>query len=93
MPRLYGHHDKIRVAHVPSSGEVAAIEARMPGDEIQLHVHEGMRLGDLHHHDAYSYELASIFVGANNRAALRRDYHAIMDALDIRFESDCGDLS
>jgi len=88
MPRLYGHHDEVRIAHTPSEEEVRAIEHRFPGAEIQLHLHEGMRLGDMHHHDAYSYELAAIFIGANSRDALRRDFHAIMKALDIRFEKD-----
>jgi biotin carboxylase len=86
MPRLYGHHDEVRVAHAPPEEDVQAIEERFPGAKIQLHLREGMRLGDMHHHDAYSYELAAIFIGANSRAALRRDFHAIMEALDLRFE-------
>jgi biotin carboxylase len=88
MPRLYGHHDEVKVAHAPASEEISAIESRFPGAEIQLHLHDGMRLGDMPHHDAYSYELAAIFIGANTRAALRDDFHAIMDAMDIRFEKD-----
>ena len=88
MPRLYGHHDEVKVAHAPSPDEVRAIESRFPGAEIQLHLREGMRLGEMHHHDAYSYELAAIFIGANSRTALRRDFDAVMDALDIRFEKD-----
>jgi hypothetical protein len=59
---------------------------RFPGTTIQLYVHEGMRLADLHHGDPYSYELGAIFMGANRRAALLRDFEALFHALHLRFE-------
>jgi biotin carboxylase len=88
MPRLYGNHERERVAKAPDEDELRAIEARFPGAEIQLHVHEGMRLADLMHRDAYSYELAAIFIGASSRPALMRDFKAIFRALDLRFKTE-----
>lgn len=87
MPRLYGDHERERVVNAPDEGELRAIEARYPGSEIQLHVHKGMRLADLIHRDAYSYELAAIFMGASSRAALMRDFKAIWRAVDLKFAS------
>jgi biotin carboxylase len=88
MPRLYGDHEHERVAKAPDEDELRAIEARFPGTEIQPHVHEGMRLADLAHRDAYSYELAAIFIGASNRPALMRNFKAIYPALDLQFETE-----
>ncbi len=64
---------------------IIGLSCRFPGAEIQLHLHQGMRLADMHHYDPYGYELAAIFLGANNRTALRRDFEAIFDLLDLRF--------
>jgi biotin carboxylase len=85
MPRLYGKHEDEVVTHVPSDAALRELEDRFPGTEIQLHVRPGMRLADMIHRDSYSYELAAIFLGADSRAALRRELHAISQALDIRF--------
>jgi len=86
MPRLYGDHEQEIVARCPGEQELRAIEKNFPGTEIQLHVHEGMRLANLTMRDPYSYELGAIFVGANSRAALRRKFKALLEALDLRFE-------
>ncbi len=85
MPRLYGDHEDEIVAKAPSEEALRALERRFPGTEIQLHVHQGMRLADLHHADPYSYELASIFMGADTREALNANFEALHDALDLRF--------
>lgn len=86
MPRLYGGHDDEIVAHAPSQEELRHIEDRFPGAEIQLHLQQGMHLADMHHGDPYSYELAAIFMGANSRATLHRDFNALFKSLDLRFE-------
>lgn len=70
MPRLYGARDDAVVTRVPSRAELDALEARFPGTEIQMHLREGERLGDIRHRDSYSYELATIFMGAQRRADL-----------------------
>lgn len=91
MPRLYGDHERDVVVDVPDAEELRAIEARFPGAEIQLHVHKGLRLADLPHRDAYSYELGAIFLGADSREALQRDFEAILRALNLRFDERLKD--
>ncbi len=86
MPRLYTSQDDWRVRGVPSPARLREIEARFPGSEIQLHVAEGQRLGDIHHQDAYSYELAAVFIGAQTRDALRRDFSALWKSVGLAIE-------
>ncbi len=88
MPRLYGRHDDWCVRCVPDAAHVREIEARFPGSEIQLHVSEGQRLGTVSHQDAYSYELAAVFMGAQSRPALRRDFAALWDAVGLHFDEE-----
>ncbi|WP_232796375.1 ATP-grasp domain-containing protein [Roseovarius salinarum] len=87
MPRLYGHHDDWRVRGVPDAARLREIEAAFPGTEIQLHVEDGMRLGESRHRDPYSYELAAVFMGAQSRRALRRDFKALWQAVGLHFEA------
>jgi hypothetical protein len=84
MPRLYGHSDDEVVTHVPSDAEIRALEAHYPATEIQLHVHEGMRLGDLHNRDEYSHELAAIFMGAQSREELHAAFERLWSEMDVR---------
>ena len=86
MPRLYGQSDDLCVTHVPSSARRGEIASAFPGSEIQLHVREGMRLGDIHQQDPYSYELAAVFMGARSRKALRADFGALWEAVGLRIE-------
>lgn len=92
MPRLYGDHERTIVAEAPDADELLIIEEQHAGTEIQLHIHEGMSLADLHHRDPYSYELGAIFIGANSRAALKREYKSVLQALHLRFEEETKEL-
>lgn len=85
MPRLYGDHEQATVIAAPDAEQIRAIEAQFPGAEIQLHLHQGMRLADLHHRDAYSYELGAIFMGANSRAMLTRNFNGLFRELGLQF--------
>lgn len=85
MPRLYGNHEQEAVVAAPDAEQIHAIEAQFPGAEIQLHVQEGMRLADLHNRDAYSYELGAIFLGANSRAELTRNFKGLFGELGLEF--------
>ena len=84
MPRLYGRSDDEIVTRAPSEAELRRLEARHPGTEIQLHVTEGMRLGDDHHRDEYSHELGAIFMGAESRDALHAGFAGLFEEVDIR---------
>jgi hypothetical protein len=86
MPRVYGDHDDAVVTRVPPPDELDALAARFPGTDIQMHLEEGQRLGEIRHRDSYSYELATIFMGANSRAELLENYRRCRAALDVRIE-------
>jgi biotin carboxylase len=83
MLRHYGRDDDQFVLGAPDTRAARSIESRFPGCEVTLQVREGVRLGDAHLKDSYSYELADIFVGANSQHALMRKIRAIVDELNI----------
>lgn len=74
------------VRRVPTPDEIAELERAFPGTTVHLEVDEGTRLGDLPDQDAYSYELAAVYVGAQSRRDLLRRYREI--ASRLRFEFD-----
>jgi hypothetical protein len=73
-----------RVERVPTPRELAAIEADMPWCRIQIEVDEGARLSQLRDQDSYSYEIATIFVGADNDAELQARHRACLEWLPLR---------
>ncbi len=76
-------HNDALVNRVPTEQEVQAVTRRISGTEIQLHIREGMRLSDLHYQDSYSYEIASVFIGADNEQQLLQKYHDVQQALPL----------
>jgi len=88
MPRVYGKRDDAIVTRVPPRAELDELEARFPGTDIQMHLEEGMRLGDIRHRDSYSYELATIFMGAQRRADLHEMYRRCRAALDVHVDGE-----
>jgi len=90
MPRVYGERDAKCVTHAPDEDAVREIASGFPGTDITLHVHEGMQLRELsdNHRDSYSYQIADIFMGADQHQALEENYAALMEALDIRIDGE-----
>lgn len=76
------------VERVPTAEEIRQIEQQVPGTSVELRVDAGMRLSDLRHQDSYTYELAHVFVGAENENELLHKYEACTRCLEFRF-SDC----
>ena len=74
-----------RVMDVPDAETVRRIEADVPGCEIDVRVKPGTVLSDLHDQDAYSYELADVFIGAANQQELLRTFTAVRKRLKFRF--------
>lgn len=74
------------IRRVPTPEEIAAIQHIVPGTTIELTVHEGDRLSELNRQDAYSYQLASVYVGAADEHDLITKYDQVLAAL--RFEID-----
>jgi hypothetical protein len=50
-----------------------------------------MRLSELRDQDSYSFEVATIFVGANSQAELEAKFHACMDRLPLRLATRMND--
>jgi hypothetical protein len=72
------------VARAPTPEELAAVEAAMPWCRIQMEVDTGMRLSDLRDQDSYSYEIATIFVGAATDRELEARYRDCLRQLPLR---------
>ncbi len=72
------------VSEVPDARRLQEICRQFPGTGIELHVSEGARLSTLAYQDSYSYELAAIFVGADDEEELMQKYAAIQRAIGIR---------
>ncbi len=74
------------VTRVPTRGEVATLEAEIPGVKIAVVPEAGTRLSDLHGQDSYSYELAHLFVAAQTQREMEQKYRRCVDALRFEFE-------
>jgi hypothetical protein len=80
------HYADATVIRVPSAAEIAAVEASVPSSSIQIAVSEGMRLSELRDQDSYSYEVATLFIGARDQTELETKFRACMDRLPLQFE-------
>ncbi|WP_346798616.1 ATP-grasp domain-containing protein [Halomonas sp. Bachu 37] len=81
----YEHKDGI-VTRVPSAEEIQALRERFPGTEVKLAVHEGSRLSELPNQDAFSYQLGTLYIAAEEHEQIQERYDACLEAL--RFEID-----
>lgn len=81
---MYRTHESGIVQSVPDAERLAEIETAFPGTRIKLHVSVGDNLNDLLFQDAYSFELADIYIGAQNEMQLDETYQAIVQMMDIR---------
>lgn len=79
-----------RVTRVPTADELRLIEEQLPGVLVQVEVDEGTRLSEMPDQDSYSYEVAVIFVGANDDDELVQKYEQCLERLPIEFE-DLGE--
>jgi hypothetical protein len=80
-----------RVDRAPTAAEIALVEKEVPCTQIQFAVRKGIRLSELRDQDSYSFEVATVFVGANSEAELEAKFHACMDRLPLRLESRIDD--
>jgi len=76
-------HEDAWVANVPSEATLEAIARDWPGTYVELEVHPGMWLSELHDQDSYSYVLALIYVGADSHEQLMTHYDGIVERLDF----------
>jgi hypothetical protein len=73
----------------PSREQVECIERDFPDSKVVITAAEGRRLSDQPMPDSYSFEVANIWLGAQNQQQLLDRYHQFADALDFKF-SDRG---
>lgn len=75
------------VTKVPTPERIAELEESLPGGPvIHVHVYEGDRLSELEDQEAYSYELATVFLGARDPRELRARYQQLVAMLDLQLE-------
>jgi biotin carboxylase len=80
---MWRTHADALVNRVPTSQEMQAVTQRIAGTDIQLHVHEGMRLSELNYQDSYSFEIATVFVGGDTEQELLQKYRDVQQALPL----------
>ena len=80
---MWRTHADALVNRVPTSQEMQAVTRRIAGTDIQLHVHEGMRLSELNYQDSYSFEIATVFVGGDTEQELLQKYRDVQQALPL----------
>jgi hypothetical protein len=75
-----------RVHRVPSPRQVAEIRSAVPDSFVDIVPRVGERLSELPDQDAFSYELAVLFVPATDHDELMRRYHWMCEMLGRDFE-------
>jgi biotin carboxylase len=74
------------VQHLPDKEEMQRIQEEFPELRMMLQVEEGLRLSDLPMQDAYSYELANIFLGGKDRTELEERYRRLLELMPIKIK-------
>ena len=73
------------VERAPSPEEIAQAKERIPGSDVELKVRSGMYLHDLIEQDSYSFDIAHVFIGADDETSLLDKYRRFVDALPFEF--------
>lgn len=74
------------VRRVPTVEETKQLCEDFPELRLQVHVQEGMKLSELKLQEAYSYELAEVFLGADSPEALSERYEELLRRLPIELD-------
>ena len=77
------------VLKIPDAANLAAVAEAVPGAVVHPTVEVGQRLSDLRDQDAFSYEIATVRLGARDQAELLERFKQVSDLLDFEF-SDGG---
>ncbi|MGY2129556.1 ATP-grasp domain-containing protein [Blastococcus sp. SYSU DS0617] len=78
--------DDALVTRVPSPEDVARVEREVDGVTVEVVAEQGHRLSELSQQDSYSYELALLFIGAEDEAELEAKYERSVRMLPFEFE-------
>lgn len=72
------------IERAPTGEDIAAVQEKYPEARIRVLGAQGTALSDLDFQDSYSYEVAEIFLGADNEDDLRVKYDEVRELLDFR---------
>ncbi|MGY1841789.1 MULTISPECIES: ATP-grasp domain-containing protein [unclassified Modestobacter] len=78
--------DDALVTRAPSPEDVARVEREVDGVTVEVVAEQGHRLSELAQQDSYSYELARLFIGAEDEAELEAKYDQCVRMLPFEFE-------
>jgi biotin carboxylase len=73
------------VARAPSRAEIEVAAEQADGTRIVSYLKKGMQLSDLPEQDAYSFAVASIWMGASKQSKLLWNYEQVMKKLNYEF--------
>ncbi|WP_410673987.1 acetyl-CoA carboxylase biotin carboxylase subunit family protein [Amycolatopsis sp. cmx-4-68] len=74
------------VTRVPTPEEIAAVQERIDGTQVEIIPEVGQRLSDLPEQDSYSFELAHLFVAGHTEDEMVQKYEACVAALPFEFD-------
>ncbi|KAA9009343.1 ATP-grasp domain-containing protein [Histidinibacterium aquaticum] len=73
------------VSRAPSRAEIEVAAEQVEGTRISSYVTRGMTLSELPEQDAYSYAVASVWMGASKQSKLLWNYEQVMKRLNYEF--------
>ncbi len=73
------------VARVPSRAEIEVAAEQVEGTRITSYVSRNMKLSELPEQDAYSYAVASVWMGAGKQSKLLWNYEQVLKKLNYEF--------
>lgn len=71
------------VRRAPRDADLRSVRSVYPQARIRLLADEGERLGESHHRDSYSFELADVFLGAADRKELLQKFDRVVEMLNF----------
>jgi hypothetical protein len=74
------------VRRSPGPDDISRIEREMPDTIIDIVAEKGVHLSDLPMQDSYSYELAALYIGAEDEAELEEKYQRCLELLPFEFD-------
>jgi biotin carboxylase len=74
-----------KISHAPSRAEIEVAAEQVPGTRITSYVSNNSLLSDLPEQDAYSFAVASIWIGAGKQSKLLWNYEQVMKKLNYEF--------
>ncbi len=84
---LRGYGDA-RITRVPTRANIRRIEREVPAATVRVLVDAGTDLRTLHDQDAYSCELAWIWLGADNQRELLDKHRRVLELLDLEVRNE-----